>query len=445
VFRRFVISGIVLCCALATQARTRPHYGGTLRVETQRDPWLGADSIARRLTMDGLTRLDESGAAKPVLAVSWSSQNADHRWEFRLRGNVRFHDGTLLTAEAVAASLAQSCHSGCPWAAARAVGQTIVFSGDSPMPELPAQLARADFLISHADAQGAPDGTGPFRVTGFANGVMTFAASDDCWSGRPFVDTVELHPRRSVRDQWVDLSIGRADVVDVPPEMLRQAQQQRLNVMASAPVDLLALQIAENGSLANEKLRQAIALAVDRSALYNVIFQKQGEVTASLLPNALSGYAFLFSPDRDLNKAQELRGGAAPSLTLACGEDASAPMQLAAERIALNLREAGFRVQVASPRSHVPADIVLRRIPLEEAGAQAGLNEMLGNLGQNITVTGTDAAALYRSERDFLAAYSAVPLLYLPRAWAVSERVRELRLAPEGTPRIGDVSLEDAK
>ena len=75
-------------------------------------------------------------------------------------------------------------------------------------------------------------------------------------------------------------------------------------------------------------------------------------MTASLLPNALTGYGFLFPTDRDLVRAQALRGGAngAPlTLTL----KARAPsVQLAAERIALNLREAGFHVQVV-PRSSV--------------------------------------------------------------------------------------------
>ena len=90
---------------------------------------------------------------------------------------------------------------------------------------------------------------------------------------------------------------------------MRQAQQQRLTVLISPPVKLLALQVSDAGALANAKLRGAIAAAVDRSALYNVIFQKQGEVTASLLPQRLTGYSFLFPTDRDLNKAHELRGG----------------------------------------------------------------------------------------------------------------------------------------
>jgi len=70
----------------------------------------------------------------------------------------------------------------------------------------------------------------------------------------------------------------------------------------------------------------------------NVIFQKQGEVTASLLPEGLSGYAFLFPSDRDLDRARALRGGANPSLVMLGADDTGATMQLAAARLALNLQ-----------------------------------------------------------------------------------------------------------
>ncbi|MBT9331900.1 ABC transporter substrate-binding protein [Paracidobacterium acidisoli] len=417
-------------------------------METQEDPWQTADGMARRLTMDGLTRLDTAGQVRAALATGWSSQNGEHRWEFRIRPNVHFHDGTALTAETVAASLTQSCRSGaCPWTAVQAVGQTVVLTSDSPMPDLPAQLARAEFLIAHSDTQGAPDGTGVFQVTGFANGVMAFAANDDYWNGRPFVDAVELRPRRSIRDQWLDLSIGRADLVQVPPQMLHQAQQQHMAVTVSEPVELVALQLSATGALANPKLREAVALAVDRSALYNVIFQKQGEITASLLPEALSGYAFLFAPDRDLNRAVALRGGATSSVLTLAAEDGGAELQLAIERIALNLREAGFRAQVmpAAQSGQGQPDILLRRVSLEETQAGAALNEMLESFGQHGTASGTDTAALYRAERDFLAGHTVVPLLWLPRAWAVSERVRDLRLAADGSPQLSDAASEDTK
>ena len=186
-----------------------------------------------------------------------------------------------------------------------------------------------------------------------------------------------MRTRRTVRDQWLDLSVGRADIVEVPPELLRQAQRQHMNVLVSRPVDLLALTIPPSGPFAGREMRLAAALAVDRMALYKVILQKQGEVTASLLPEALSGYAFLFPSDRDLDRARALRGGAStPPLPLSVS-DTSATMQLAAERLALNLHEAGFSVQVASAGSRPPGALELRKVHLEATDPGAALDEML--------------------------------------------------------------------
>jgi MarR-like DNA-binding transcriptional regulator SgrR of sgrS sRNA len=320
-----------------------------------------------------------------------------------------------------------------------------VFVADSPVPDLPELLAQTQFAIARQDATGAVVGTGPFRVTGFANGALTLMANDDCWSGRPFADAVEVRTRRTVRDQWLDLSVGKTDIVEVPPELLRQAQQQHLNVLVSRPVDLLALTVAPNGAFASREMRQAAALAVDRTALYNVIFQKQGEVTASLLPQGLSGYSFLFAADRELDRARALRGGATPAAVTLGAEDTSATMQLAAERLALNLHEAGFNVQVASAGSRQTPAFAMRRVHLEASSPEAALDEMLARFGQNSTVSGTDAAGLWQAERGVLDNETVVPLLWLPRAWAAGERVRDLRLSSDGEPLLADASLEGAK
>jgi hypothetical protein len=255
------------------------------------------------------------------------------------------------------------------------------------------------------------------------------------------LDAIEIRTHRPIRDQWLDLNVGRADVVQVPPEMQREAHQQQLKIMASAPVALLALQVSDSGSLSNPALRGAIALAIDRSALFNVIFQKQGEIAASLLPQSLTGYAFLFPIDRDLNKAHELRGGlTVPALTLAV--EGNGAMQLAVQRILLNLHEAGFNVQVASNQQH--ADLILRKLQIEGAAPAPALESLLKSAGQFAPVTQQTPEALFQVERNFLNLDTLIPLIDLPRAYAIGGRVRDLVLCADGTPDLASVSLEDA-
>jgi peptide/nickel transport system substrate-binding protein len=448
VFRRIAISCLLVLMALHAAAHTRPHYGGTLRIEIEGDPWQRPDGLARRLVLDGLTAMSADGSVQPALAVDWKPENDDHRWQFRLRAGVHFHDGTALNASNVVAALTAICGAGCPWTSVRAVGSSVVFLSDAPLPNLPQLLAEDAFRIALSGAETSTTpagsiGTGPFQFASFSNGVLTLVANENCWQGRAFLDVVEIHPHRSIRDQWLDLSVGRADLAEVPAEQLRQAHEQRLNVVVSAPASLLALTVSDSGALANPNLRAAIALAVDRSALSNVIFQKQGEITASLLPAEVTGYSFLFSTERDLNRAHELRGGVSPP-TLTLVADGGPVMQLAAQRIALNLHDAGFNVQVANAGAPQHADLTLRRITLGSSEPGPALDSMLRATGLAVPVLEQTPAGLYKVERQILDTHMVIPLLYLPHAYAVGGRVRDLRLGFDGTPRLDVVSLEDA-
>ena len=444
--RRFAISFLLVLVGVCAWARTRPHYGGSLHVEVAGDPWQGPDGLARRLVLDGLTALDANGLVSPALAVEWQPDSGDHRWQLRLRQGVHFHDGSPMNAAAVVMALNTACTANCPWTAVRAVGSTLVFTSDSPMPNLPALLAGDAYLIAltrSADGQtpANPIGTGPFQFTSSNNGVLTLTANEGCWQGRPFLDEIVITGNRPIRDQWLDLSVGHADIAQVPPQELRQAQQQHLAVVVSPPVELLALEVSDTGALTSAVLRAAIAESIDRGALFNVIFQKQGEITASLLPQSLTGYAFLFPTDRDLNKANELRGGLTPPpLTLAAEGDPTT--QLAAQRLALNLREAGFNVQVANAHNAPHADLALRKLPLEGADPAAALETLLRSAGENVPVAGRNPNALFRAEHDVLDLKTLIPLLDLPRASAIGSRVRDLRLRADGTPDLASASLE---
>src|SRR5579859_2980127 len=97
VLRRFALSptaiaALVVACVTFSiadpcGARTRPHYGGTLRVELEGDPMQRdllqrPDGIGWRLMLDGLTELDNEGVLRPSLAQRWASDNNNQRWQF---------------------------------------------------------------------------------------------------------------------------------------------------------------------------------------------------------------------------------------------------------------------------------------------------------------------------------------------------------------------------
>jgi ABC-type transport system substrate-binding protein len=433
---------VLTALTLPAAARTRPRYGGTLRLETRSDALKSPDSPARKLLFDTLTRTDANGELVPALASHWESQGGNHRWQFYLRSGVRFHDGSPLTAEAVVQAISAAC-ANCRWRA-HAVGVSVVITSESPLPGLPAELARSAYAVTRQNDAGDPNGTGPFRFAANSNGILFLAANEDYWGGRPFADAVEVYGNRSIREQWLDFTAGKADLVEVPPELLRPAQQDHLPLLVSGrPSDLLLLSVS-NSLVKDDHARESIALALDRAALSNVIFQKQGEITASVLPDALSGYSFLFPVAPNLARSRELRGTQSLPLRLAVDTSDSA-MQLSAERLALNLRDAGWSVRVVPQAQSANTELSLRRLHAESADAASSLREMLCRFGDTEADNVSDPASLYRVEHAFLQSHTVVPLLYLPRAYGVSSRAHSLELAPDGTPLVADAWLEDTR
>jgi MarR-like DNA-binding transcriptional regulator SgrR of sgrS sRNA len=416
-----------------------------LRVETQADASRWMTSPVRMLVFDSLTQLDDTGKVLPRLAIRWDSQSDDRRWQFWLRPGVRFHDGTPLSAATIVQSLtAQPC-SACPWGSVHVAGEAVVFESESPMPELPALLANSRYAITRRDESGNIVGTGPFRYATNSNGAITLAAVDDSWRARPFVNAIELRGSRSLRDQWMDVSVGRADVVEVPAEWLRRAQQEHMRLLTSRDTDLIAIVIDEKDpAVQDSRLREALALSLDRAALFNVVFQKQGETTASLLPNWLTGYSFAFPAAPNLARAKELRSQVERPQEMTLSVDGNDPvLQLMADRVVLNARDAGIVVRPLTAPGH--STLHLTRIHVEETNVAAAFVDATEQLGAITTPPADDLSAVFHQEQDLLAKHTIVPLLYTPRAIAYSPRAHDLKLSSDGAVREADFWLEDAK
>jgi oligopeptide transport system substrate-binding protein len=56
------------------------------------------DEVVLGNLFDGLTAIDPTGAVRPAVATSWSSDPPLRRWEFHLRPDARWSDGTPVTA-----------------------------------------------------------------------------------------------------------------------------------------------------------------------------------------------------------------------------------------------------------------------------------------------------------------------------------------------------------
>jgi ABC-type transport system substrate-binding protein len=440
--RLLVRSFCLLLLAGGAVAASRPHYGGVLRIETRADAGAPTGPLGM-LVFENLTMLDDAGRAAPRLALSWESQNGDRRWRFVLRHDARFHDGTPLTAAAVVTSLTSGQCENCPWISVRASGDAVLFELADARPGFAAELALPRYAIV-ARTGGGPIGTGPFRWGEPRNAVQVLEANEDYWGGRPFLNSVELGRARSARDQLVNLELGRSDVAEIAPDQVRRVSKAR--TLASSPAELIALVIRPSKpALQNPRIRQALALSIDRVPIYNVVLQKQGEIAGGLLPGWISGYAFLLPAARDLPRAQELvreAGAPPPPLTIAI-EESDAALQLIAERIALNAHESGFVLQPIADKQQ--ADLLVVRHPLNSINPEVAFEEMSESFGQHGDIPVHTPAGLFEQERQIVSQGNVVPLAYVPRVCAVGPRVRNWNITPDGRWRLDNVWLDTAE
>ena len=415
-------------------AATRPHYGGTLRVMLQSAPdtldipanatptdyW----DVARTLSLvgDTVVRLDAQGRPQPALAVAWQSDLSARHWQITLRRGVTFHDGSVCSPAAVAQILG-ALHPG--WNV-RASADSISIESETAMPSLLAELALPRNLVLKRNGRGLPIGTGAFLVAEWQPGkLLKLAANEESWAGRPFVDAVEIEFGKSLRDQAIALELDKADIIETVSQASNGAQRKGTSSALSLPVELLALVFSPNSKAQDPRLREALALAIDRKPIQSVLLKGAGEPAASILPNWMTGYSAVFSTQANPQRARTvLADSRQPSLNLSY-DPRDPQAQLIAERIALNAREVGITVQVSLSGAE---DIRLLRVVLPSPDPATSLTEAVRQLGRPqpafaVTPRGNSLDDLYQAERSALDGYSVIPLFHLPVASAASARV----------------------
>jgi peptide/nickel transport system substrate-binding protein len=470
---RFLAASSAACLALAASAATRPRYGGTLQVEIQArlstfDPAESPDVVEaealgnlRELIFDRLVRLDPKGQPQPGLALSWEHDAQAAKWRFKLRPGVKWQDGAPLTAEEVVTAL----EGHVAGASARLAGDLLEIDAVGPSPGLLATLATDASLSIRRPAVGTPPlqpdsagalpiGTGPFRLSSWEPGRRTvLQANEDYWDGRPYVDSIEIQMGRASRDELLDLELGKADVVELDPVEARRAQREGKKIWASAAVGLLCLRFSPNRpAVQDRRLRLALADSIDRAAIQKFLLQNYGDVAGSIFPQWLSGYAFLFPTEMNLDHARQLRGeiGLTPTLTL--GYDLSdALARQTAGRVAVNARDAGITLQVTPlpegwrRMSDLGADLLVQRARIDGPTLGKAALEAAASLGFPLNAEPDRAEQTYAAERECLDTMMAIPLIHIPELLGVGPRVMDWSATPRGAWHLEGVSLEENK
>lgn len=302
--------GLLAWSGTSATAQPAPVRGGTLSVgwvpgAKTLDPHLSVqwpERFVLYMVFNTLVGLDRNFNVVPELARSWQVSPDGKRVTFQLQRGVKFHDGTDFTADVVKWNVerildpaVKSPQRGQLEPAVATVTvvdpHTVAFELKKPFAPLLAALAeRPGFIVSPAAVRSrgeafgrTPVGTGPFRfVDWVADSRVTLERFADYWdAGKPYLDRVVF---RVVPDPTVRLTMVRTGEIDVATDVDAKdvptlQGDGRLKVSElKPPARWTALQWqVDKPPFNNKALRQAIALAVDRAELRDVLLSGFGE------------------------------------------------------------------------------------------------------------------------------------------------------------------------
>ena len=454
-----LLAAITSLVALSLAA-TRPHYGGTLRLEMRGSFSsfdIGPDTNANRArareivlrsACDRLTAIDAAGTPQPSLATAWRVAGDGRTWFLTLRDNISMQNGTTVTPQTVIAALTGQN----PNWRFQIIGKDLRIDSDTPIPGMPFELAEPHNSICMAGADGRWIGSGPFQISDFRAGqYVELQAFDDSWHGRAFLDRIRIQMSKSLADQVNDFQLGRADAIESDPTQPRPTNSS--TGVFSRPVEVIALAFTPNHPAASDqRIREALARSIDRNSIFTVLLRRQGESSAALLPEWISGYAHLFNSAQDLGTAVRLRNQAAALSTLSLIYDGADDLaRLIAERISLNARDAGITVQ---PRPESPmfrsfdADVRLVRLRIESpdaASALASIGDLLDNATLQRARSATTADQLFVVENDALKDFSIIPIAHLPESFSIAPAVHDWTLGIVGSLDLGNLWMESPR
>ena len=242
------------------------------------------------------------GGFKPALATDWSVDESGTVWTFNIRDGVKFHDGTVCDANAVAWSLNLTIDQQLPTMASYVEGisnveavddLTLQITTEEPIGSFEARMSGLGMFILPESVWGemTPDelleyeeldatvGTGPYKVVEFVpNEYVILEANEDHWSGKPAIDRIVLREFSNNDAIYEALRSGEIDYADIMPDAVSLLENEEhievLNVPAWGINELIVNSFAEGTqpeSLNDIVVRQAMSHAIDKQQMINVI------------------------------------------------------------------------------------------------------------------------------------------------------------------------------
>ena len=359
----------------------------------------GTNFVLMHQMYETLLNRSNDGKLLPLLATEWKLLPNDPTvWEFKIRPNVKFHDGKPLTAKDVVFSLnrakgpnAQVKSLLASVDSITAVNDlTVQFKTKGPNPIFPNNLtnifimneewAKANGAVDTQDATSktengatrAVNGTGAFTLASReVDSKTVMKQNPNYWGkGKDALQVTELVylPIKSPATRVAALLSGEVDFAqDIPAQdvaRLKQDSKLRINEGPENRSIFLGLNVGSQelkssnvkgkNPLADPKVRHAMELAIDRDAIKRSVMRGLSNPSGVMAPSFVNGYdkSMAAYPKADVAKAKALLAEAGYpngfTITLHTPNDRYVNDEAISTAIAGFLGRVGIKTEVAS-------------------------------------------------------------------------------------------------
>ncbi|MDH5287393.1 MAG: ABC transporter substrate-binding protein [Betaproteobacteria bacterium] len=329
---------IALAAATALLLAAAPATGRTLRIASGFDPQtMDPHALALLYHSRVITQVYESlvhrgrdFALEPSLAVSWSNVDAT-TWRFRLRPDVRFHDGSAFTADDAVFSIERALAKNSQRAfqlrgvtGARKVDaltiDVLLAAPDAVLPEKMWLVAMMSRAWAHRHGVTAPqdyngkqethavrnaNGTGPYALRSYEpDNRLVLVGNPQWWGRRGDVTEAVYTVIQSDATRLAALASGQVDFVIDPPfqDVARLKSEGRHTIVETQDIgtqylgfdqrrdELESSDVKGRNPFKDLRVRRAVAHAIDVDTIVAKVLRGQAAPTGSPLSRRVDGY-----------------------------------------------------------------------------------------------------------------------------------------------------------
>ncbi len=308
----------------------------------------GPNNSLSRHIFDALVFVDKDDRFFPGLAESWRAIDAN-TWEFKLRRNVQWHDGSPFTAADVVFTFARARNvPRSPGLMTAFIGERVVekiddytvrFRNPGPDPLIVNNLPQIAIVSARHGRDAATEdynsgraaiGTGPFRFVEFIPGErIVLERNDAYWGPKPAWSRVILRPIKTDPSRVAAMLAGDVDMIENVPtaDVARLRADPRIAVNSALSTRMMYLHLDRHRAvtpfaesrdgkpipnpLNDLRVRQAMSAAINRQGIVERILAKEAEPAGQFLVQRYPGASTRLKPDAyDVDRARALLASA---------------------------------------------------------------------------------------------------------------------------------------